>query len=151
MKKNASNANMRNLKLLKEQRIIYLMVFYLYFIGMDVARNLILIVSYYIYSKLLMILFSSYRCLLKAVFFWKTVLVVIYAKILRYSFIPIIYENFKSVFFLIYLGQTKIWKLACIFDLRNWKNWSSFKVLSLDNIIIYVHYVTATELEPTTT
>ena len=41
---------------------------------------------------------------------------VIYAKILHRSFIPTIYENFKSVFF-IYLGQTKIWKPECMLDL----------------------------------
>ena len=31
--------------------------------------------------------------------------------------------------------QTKISKLACLFDLSNWKNQSSFDVLSLDNIL----------------
>ena len=32
---------------------------------------------------------------MKAEFFWKTMLIVIYVKILHYSFIPTIYENFK--------------------------------------------------------
>ena len=36
--------------------------------------------------------------------FWKTMLVVIYAKILHHSFIRTIYKNFKSVFF--YLSRT---------------------------------------------
>ena len=35
--------------------------------------------------------------LMKAAFFWKTMLVAIYAKILHCGFIPTIYENFKSV------------------------------------------------------
>ena len=48
-------------------------------------------------------------------------LVVIYAKILHRSFIPTIYENFKSLF-LAYLVQTKTWKLVYKFDLSNWKN-----------------------------
>ena len=65
---------------------------------MDVVLNLVFRTSYYIYFKLLMILFSSQWCLLKAAFLRKTMLVVIYAKILHYSFIPTIYENFKSVF-----------------------------------------------------
>ena len=47
-----------------------------------------------------MILLSKQWCLLKAVFFWKTILVVIYAKILHHNFIPTIYENFKSFFYL---------------------------------------------------
>ena len=34
---------------------------------------------------------------MKAAFFWETMLVVIYAKILHYSLIPTIYEKFKSV------------------------------------------------------
>ena len=44
-------------------------------------------------------------------------LLVIYAKILHHSFIPTIYDNFKSVFF-IYLVQTKIRKLVYRFDLE---------------------------------
>ena len=46
-----------------------------------------------------MILFSIYWCLLKVAFFWKATLVVIYAKMLHYSFIPTTYENFQSVFY----------------------------------------------------
>ena len=48
--------------------------------------------------------------------FLKTILVAIYAEVLHHSFIPTIYENFKSVFFT-YLMQTKIWKLVYRFDL----------------------------------
>ena len=44
-------------------------------------------------------------------------LLVIYAKILHHGFIPTIYDNFKSVFF-IYLVQTKIRKLVYRFDLE---------------------------------
>ena len=65
---------------------------------MNVAQSLIFITSYYIYSRLLMILFPKLWCLLKAAFFWKTMLVVIYAKILHHSFITIIYERFNSIF-----------------------------------------------------
>ena len=61
---------------------------------MDVTQNLIFVTIYCIYSVLLIILF-------KATFFWKTILVVIYAKILHPSFIPTIYENFNSLFLLI--------------------------------------------------
>ena len=68
---------------------------------MDVAQNLIFITSYYIYFKVLMILFSFKWCLLKAEVFWKTMLVAIYPKILHHNFIPTIYDNFKSVFMLI--------------------------------------------------
>ena len=39
---------------------------------------------------------DSFWCLLKAVFFWETVLVVIYAKI--YHYIPTIYENFNDTY-----------------------------------------------------
>ena len=62
--------------------------------------------------KLLMILFSFQWCLPKATFFWKTMLVVIYAKILHNRFIPTIYENFKSVFF--YLFSANENSEACI-------------------------------------
>ena len=50
-------------------------------------------------------------CILNYAFFWnyalfcKNKLVVIYAKILYYSFVPTIHENFKSIFLLIV--QTK--------------------------------------------
>ena len=44
-----------------------------------------------------MILFSIEWCLLKVAFFWKNMLVVIYAKKLYYTCIPTIYENFKSM------------------------------------------------------
>ena len=40
-----------------------------------------------------------------------------------------------------YVGQTKTWKLACQFDLRNSKVKSTFEVLSLDNILIKWHYL----------
>ena len=66
---------------------------------MDVAHNLIVSSSIYIYSKLLMILFWKDWFLLKVAFFWKTTLVIVYAKILHHSFIPTIYENFESIFF----------------------------------------------------
>ena len=39
--------------------------------------------------------------LFKAGFFLKTMLVVIYAEILHHSFISTIYENFKSLFWLV--------------------------------------------------
>ena len=45
--------------------------------------------------------------------------VVIYSKILHYSFIPTIYENFKSV-------QTKLCELTCLFDLNNRKKIKQF-------------------------
>ena len=63
-------------------------------------------------------------------------LVVIDAKILHHIFISTIYENFESFFFFTYVGQTKTWKLACQFDLRNSKVKSTFEVLSLGNILI---------------
>ena len=50
-----------------------------------------------------MSLFSIWWCLLKAAFFWKSMLLAIYAKILHYSFVPTIYENFKSF----YLSSTQ--------------------------------------------
>ena len=53
--------------------------------------------------------------LVQNVFFWKTMLVVIYAKILNHSFIATIHDNFKSVF-VTYLVQTKIWKLYSWFE-----------------------------------
>ena len=68
---------------------------------MDVTQNSVFITSHHIYSKLLMVVFANKRCLLKAEFFWKTTLVVIYAKILHRSFIPSIYENR----FFTYLGK----------------------------------------------
>ena len=64
---------------------------------MDVAHNLIFIASCYIYSRLLMILFWNKWYLLKKEFFWKTILVVIYSKMLLHSLIPAIFEHFKSV------------------------------------------------------
>ena len=38
--------------------------------------------------------------LLTAAFFWKTLSVVIYSKISDHSFIPTIYERFKSILYL---------------------------------------------------
>ena len=55
---------------------------------MDVAKN----------SKLLVILFSE--CLFKAVFFWKIMLVVIYAEILHHSFIRQFTETLNRFFYL---------------------------------------------------
>ena len=54
-------------------------------------------------------------------FFWKTMLVVIYAKTLHRSFIPTIYKDFKLVYFT-YIVQIKIFTLVYRFDLSNWKN-----------------------------
>ena len=48
---------------------------------------------------------------MEAAFFWETMLVVIYAKILHHSFIPTIYENFKSVSFLLIYDKRKPGKL----------------------------------------
>ena len=70
------------------------------YISHGVAHNLISITSNYIYFKLLMILFSI-QCLLKAAFFWKTMLVVFYAKILHHSSISTVYEKSESVFSLV--------------------------------------------------
>ena len=64
---------------LSDQGIIYIIWWML----------IIFSISYYIYSKLRMIPFSKW-CLLKAVFFWNTMLVVILAKILQHSFTPTI-------------------------------------------------------------
>ena len=66
-------------------------------------------------------------------------LALICAKILHHSFIPTIYEN--SIFFT-YLVQTKTLKLVYLFDLSNWKNKSSFQILSLGNVLIKVYYST---------
>ena len=66
--------------------------------------------------------------------------ILIYAKILHHSFIPTICENFIPIFWT-YLLQTKICKLAYLFHLSNWKNKSSFEILSLDNILINGHYL----------
>ena len=52
--------------------------------------------SYYICSWLLIILFSNEWCLLKVAFFWKTMLVVSYAKILHHIFIAI-NGNFETI------------------------------------------------------
>ena len=71
------------------------------YISHGVAHNVIPITSNYIYFKLLMILFSIQWCLLKAAFFWKTMLVVFYAKILHHSSISTVYEKFESVFLLV--------------------------------------------------
>ena len=59
--------------------------------------------------------------LIESVILSKTMLIVIYVKILHHSFIPTIYENFKSVSFT-FIGQRKIWKLTWLFDLSYWKN-----------------------------
>ena len=82
---------------------------------MDVSQNLIFITSYYFDFKLLMILFSILKCLLKVTFFWKTMFVVIYAKT-YHRFIPTIYENFKSVFFnhLVHTKTCLIWVIEGI-------------------------------------
>ena len=61
----------------------------------------ILLLSYFIYSKILIILYSKHWCLLKTKFILKTMLIVVYAKNLRHSFIPTIYKNFKSISLLI--------------------------------------------------
>ena len=72
-----------------------------YYISLvDVAQNVIVIISNYVYSRLLMILFSNKWCLFKVVFFWKNMLVVLYSWILHPSFTRTIYKNFKSVFYL---------------------------------------------------
>ena len=64
------------------------------------------------------------------------ILVVIYAKILHHSLIPTIFEEIQ--FF--YLSRTHENLETCLFDLSNWKNQSSFEVLSLD-ILINGHYL----------
>ena len=62
----------------------------------------------------------------KETFFWKNMLVVIYAKIFFHCFIPTIYENFKISFFT-YLGQMKIWKLSNLFFcFRKKQFWGTF-------------------------
>ena len=78
--------------------VIYLLLYiYVLYIYIYIYIWRIFINSYYIYFKLLMILFSIEWCLLKVAFFWKNMLVVIYAKKLYYTCIPTIYENFKSM------------------------------------------------------
>ena len=57
-------------------------------------------IYHFITSLLTNVLFSIQWCLWKAAFFWKIMLVVIYAKILHHNFIPTTHENFKSVFLL---------------------------------------------------
>ena len=94
---------------------------YMYIYLMYVAQDSIFIISYHIYSKLLMILFSNKWCLFKATSFWKTMLVVIFSKILHHRFLPTIYKNLKPVFLLMLVGQRKMRKLACLFDLSNRK------------------------------
>lgn len=55
----------------------------------------------------------------------------------------------KAVFFektmLVFLWQTKVWKLASVFDLSNWMSQSSFEVLSLKDILINEHYLKNTK------
>ena len=43
--------------------------------------------------------------------------------------------------FFTYLVETKIWKFAYLFDLRNWKNESSSEILLLYYILINGHYL----------
>ena len=47
---------------------------------------------------------------------------------------------------LIFLGQTKVWKFVCLFDLCNWMNHSSFEVILLDDLLINGHYLKNTKL-----
>ena len=58
------------------------------------------IITSYVYSKLSKILFSKIIMLIESGILWKTILVVIYAKILHHSFVPTTSENFKSIFYL---------------------------------------------------
>ena len=55
----------------------------------------------------------------------------------------------KAAFFektmLVFLWQTKVWKLASVFDLSNWMSQSSFEVLSLKDILINEHYLKNTK------
>ena len=83
--------------------------------------------------KLLRILIFNLMMLIESGILLKNMLVVIYAKIFYRSFIPTIYEDFKSVFFT-YLVHTKMWEFVYMLDLSYWKNESNFDVLSLDNI-----------------
>ena len=69
--------------------------------------------------------------------FWKTMLVVKCWNITSQLYS----DNFLKLYiiFSTYLVQTNIWKLACLFDLTNQKNKSSFEILSLNNILINRH------------
>ena len=74
---------------------------------------------------------------MKAAFFWKNVLNVSYAKILHHIFIPKIYENFKSVFFLSRTNGNFETCVAVWFE--QLKELKQFKVLSVNNILTNGH------------
>ena len=78
-------------------------------------------ISCYICSKLLMIPFLNQWCLLKAVFFWKTILS--FNFILNYYITISFQDTSKTLNQFIYLSRTKnIWKTVCLFHLSNWTN-----------------------------
>ena len=108
---------------------------------MDVAHNLILITSYYNYSKLLMILFQNNDTYWKQHPFEKQC----YLFFLTKYYIKVLFRQFTKTLnqFLYFtlLVQTKIWKLAYLFDLSIWKNKNSFEISSLHKILINGQYV----------
>ena len=61
-----------------------------------------------------MILLKLLIMLIESGILLKTMLVVIYAEILYHSFIPTIYENFRSVFLFIYLSRANEKLETCI-------------------------------------
>ena len=56
---------------------------------------------------------------------------------LKYYILAIFWQFTKSLnHYCTYLRKTKIWKLAYLLDLSNWKNLRSLAILLLDNILI---------------
>ena len=58
-------------------------------------------------------------------------------------YITVLFREFTKTLkqFFTYLVETKIWEFAYLFDLRNRKNKSSFKILLLHYILINGHYL----------
>ena len=91
--------------------------YHIYLMGF--VQSLIFITSYYISSKLLVILFQSFKLLM-----------LVESRIrsknhgscnLKY-YIKVLFRRFTKTlnqFFFIYIGYTNLWKVACLFDLSN--------------------------------
>ena len=114
---------------------------YYIYLQIIVGQDLLFFTSCYICSRLLVILFPDWRCPLKTIFFWKTMLVII----LWYDITLQCHSNNLrklKVSFFIYLRQMKICIFARLFGLINWTNQTSFALFSLlKNIFINVHYL----------
>ena len=69
-----------------------------------------------------------------------------YCFILKYYITTPFWQFTKTLKqFFPYLGQSKIWKFACLFDLCNWMDQSSFEVLLLKSILVNGHYLRNTK------